>query len=1719
MKLAHIQSLLAATALATFGMCLTASAQNNDTVWIEAENTASSNFKIEAGGWGSTQFLSEGKWVNVSIDADKVARSLPAGGGLLTYKFSLKSGGKHEIWNRVGFEFVRSPFEWRVDGGEWNKSSPGDLTTDLMPLAEWAEVAWLRLGERDLKAGEHTLEIRLTAGKNEKGEAQKLVYASDAIVVSPGEFRPNGPHKPGQSGRTADDEAAARNVFRVPSAPVGARSQVLLKGQWEIARDDEQLPKDIASPIGALPRSPLWRSIPVPSNKAKSRPDLALAHRVWYRTRVEVPAGTGGRSFFLNFPKNNLNTTVYVNGKMCGFEKQPFVNFDVDVSKAIKPGVNEILVGIRDAWYAFAHDPDDPMKLRRMFNYPVTWANKGFMNLDYPVWNSFQSGILNTPTFVATGGPAYVSDVFARPSVAKKQMAADIEVTNPGDKAVAGEIRWEAVNVKTGRSEKSFAARPFVVAAGEKVVVNAADAWAEPQLWWPDSPTLYDLRTTLVVGGKPVDVSDTRFGFREWTWEGTRFQLNGINWQMWAGGGNWGQSLSDFLRYHHKYARTARMATEGGQADDTGLWKGMETREALDFLDRNGIPVRRNGPLDGQVIGYSIYENDEARKGKNGGSRVRTELMKNAREQMAKMVKGERNHPSIHIWSLDNEFLFINVENLGGSDEYEPYITKMAEAVAAVDPSRPTMVDGGGATKANTLPVHGDHYLHDINDPRYPDLAYENNEPGSKSSGRGRWVWDTKRPRFLGEDYFNVGFNPADYAQWGGEVAFQSKNATKPVASTLARMLTEGYRWSGVAAFEMLFSDNTTDPGYETAFLPRAAFIRQWDWTFESGQKVTRTVGLFNDTRYADPMTFTWRLTVPGKPAATGTGTYSVPPGTSRKFDIVLPMPQVAARAEGRLLLTLTVHGKEVFRDAKAVSLLPAPRFGAVGKAGPDAPAASMVKVATSGRAPVPGSATAKAASGLVVFDPQGNVASYLRSGGVAFSAIPSLAALPAGGRVLVIGKDALGENDSTSTALAAYAAGGRTVLVLEQKNPLKYGALQAEMEPSPATGNVGFIEDAAHPALRGLRDKDFFTWGAGRPLYRNAYVKPTRGARSLVQTHTRLLNSALVEIPTGKGLMLLSQLTIGEELPRSGVARTLLANLVNYGSGYKQTFREVALAAGNNTHLVKALDALGVRYRKAADALGAISDPKVKLAVVNASPENLKQLAANQARVAAFHEAGGYIVFNGLTPEGLADYNKVVGFDHMIRPMQRERVVFPPVRDPLLAGVTTGDIVMLSGERIFGFTADEYTVADEFTFIVDYDDVAPFAKSSFFAFPNITNGFVGSDGWPLIINWELPVKPGGGFGPALVPFSLPKPQTITEFTWIGNKNYWIPTRVSLTAGTEKVTFDVPANDEPQVLPVMPARTARDFTLAIEGWQERPDARPLIGIDNIHLKARRPAEFYTRVKPMLNIGGMMHYPRGSGGMVLANLAFKDSEAVPLNAVKKRNILQALLRNLKAPFGGADVVVGTNIDYTPIHFGGFQNKLTQYRTNRGWFGDADRTFNALPTGTQRFAGVTFHIYDFATSPVPTAIMLGGEGIPNNPPQEVKDIPIGRKADALFLLHTARIDQRRNAEEVRENKKFEMARYVVRYADGQSVTIPVYSEVDIENYRQENPRALPGAQIAWTSKFEGSNESAVAYSKQWNNPRPDVEIKSIDFTYGTDKRGVPVLLAITTATAAK
>ncbi len=1664
-------------------------------LWIEGES-AETTAPAKRAGWGRPQLLSDGKWLHLSVDADHVEKEVPADGFVLRYPIECPETARFELWDRLGLESVRSDFDWRLDGGAWTNVPSDALSTDLMELDFWCDLGWLKLGDVDLAAGKHQIEIRIPRARDAKGKWKALVHASDALCLTPAQFHPNGKFKPGDPGRTGADEAAARNVFHLPETPPSERSSITLAGTWEIARDDEALPGEVALPIPELPSNPIWRAITVPGDKAREREDLIFAHRVWYRTRVEIPAHLKDRAFHLEFPGNNLNTTVFVNRILCGFEKNPFAPFRVDVTPGIDAGkTNEIWVGIRDAWYGRSADPTRPLKLRRTFNYPPRLFSQGFQDLDYPVWNCPQSGILCTPSLVAAGGPVHVAEAFVQPSVARHELVADLILSNTTDRPAAGEIRWEAIDHSTGKPSISFTPAPFELAPGEEQTLRLSGPWSDPELWWPDSPHLYRLRTTVTIGGKPVDVRETVFGFREWQIAGTKFLLNGVVWHLWADLVGVENSPQAWLEaYKRTDQRTLRMGT-AGQASAATRWLGLEPQDALDFCDRNGVVVRRNTTLDGETIGYQFSEPDAETRRQQGGSELKLALMRNWRDQCVAQVRGERHHPSIQIWSLENEFAFINLINLLGNspnmDRYEAEIAKTHDAVLAADPTRPSMTDGGGAMKNHSLRVAGDHYVATL-DARYPDLAYQ---PFPEGGGRGRWNWDQKRPRFIGEDFFATGINPADYAAWGGEVAFQGKAATRDAVALCYRMLTEGYRWGGHYAAWHLWLGGEGGPSQWIACRPRAVFTRQWDWTFAAGSRQPRTYGIFNDTQYREPIVFQRTLTIAGKEPASRQSTHDIAPGTAEKFDEDIVLPAVGARTEGELVLTLSAGGHEIFRDSKHISLLPAPDI-----------------------AGIPGDS-------LTVWDPKGSATRWLKSAGTPFNEVTTLESVPASTRVLVVGSDALDEQASTSTRLAVLASEGRAVVVLDQDHPLKFQAIPAELELAPPTrksdfgadvpaseGQTAFLEDTSHPALRGLKDKDFFTWGPGRWVYRNAYRKPARGAKSLVQCGPRLELSTLVEVPVGKGVLFLSQLSIGQELTRHAVPRQLLANLIRAGFDYHLDVAEVATST-DDRQLAAAVDAIGLKYQRATDVLSAIRDPARSLAIVSASPAALAQLAGHTNDLQSFWNRGGNIVLCGLTPAGLADFNRIVGVDHVLRPFKRERVTLPAVRHPLTAGLTTGDIVMLSGKRIFGWTADEYVSPDVFSYVVDLEDVAPFAKSDFASYDNIVNGFVGSDGWPLIVDFDVP-RDGRPFE---IHMDLPHEETLLEYTHDASMNYNATTRIALLFDDrDRVEFELQPNGDPQTFPITPPRRARRVTLQLLSWLGDPAKKPLIGIDNIYLKAQRSLGWKRTVHPMLNVGGLVQYTQGPGSVVLCNLKFQETEAVPANATKKRAILAAVLRNLKAPFSGGPVVLaGGNLDYSPLDI---HAKATTYKDERGWPGNKQHNLKSLPPGEHLFAGVRYVVYEMPTSPVPQLIMIAGKNAPPGLPDRIDAIPVNTRTDALFFLHAARLEPRPNNSDTRSRKASELCRYVVHYEDGQSVEVPVIAGIDIDHLIQRSPKSLPGAQLAWTARIDNSEDSAAVYSLQWNNPRPGVTVKSVDLVPGTDRdRGVPALIAITAARA--
>lgn len=604
---------------------LPAAAAEEKYVWLESEQPTRANVEVKTDEFAGDARLSGQKWLKVARSAEEIVQKWPQDGGLLEYDFSVAQPGAYEAWNRIGLEGARSPFEWRIDQGAWQTITPDMLTCDLVEMGFWCEVAWIKLGDVQLSDGRHTLQIRpLPLFKEEKKQqagadgkpqevvvkkAEKILYVSDCLCLYQGQFRPNGVFKPDADWQTDEDRKAAAVVFDVPAGErPEERIEAPLAGLWQVCRYDEQEVADRTGPTKVLPDTAAarWMSIGVPGNKFEVKPQFRFCHRMVYRTRVNVPAGLAGRSFFLRFPSLSLIASVHVNGQFCGWTKAPFAQWDCDVTSAVRPGqVNEICVVIKDTYYAFS-EKKSGKSCRLSFNVPVEWmGTKNWVEqfYDFPIgWQTYgqASGLLLTPSLVVAGN-VYTADVFVQPSVRKKELNLELTLANPSPSERKVRIVNKVVPVtydgpKTGifspgpKAEKTLAAREVMVPAQTQQVVRLAEPWENPKLWWPDEPALYQVVTTIEVDGRAADVRRTTFGFREWQWDGPQFKLNGVPWQLWADtvAENGGKDPEGAIaRWRASGQNTMRL---WGQQ-----FGGLNKQQALDLMDARGIIVRRSG--------------------------------------------------------------------------------------------------------------------------------------------------------------------------------------------------------------------------------------------------------------------------------------------------------------------------------------------------------------------------------------------------------------------------------------------------------------------------------------------------------------------------------------------------------------------------------------------------------------------------------------------------------------------------------------------------------------------------------------------------------------------------------------------------------------------------------------------------------------------------------------------------------------------------------------------------------------------------------------------------------------------------------------------------------------------------------------------------------------------------------------------------------------------
>ena len=804
--------------------------------------------------------ISDGKMLSLSIPAGQVSERVGPDGAVFGYEFTVDEPGDYALWVRIGYEWVRSPFDWRLDAGPW-KTVPSTVpTVNVVGIARWNELAWLDLGRANLAKGKHTLSFRHApyTAKDNKGNEKpgRILHSLDAICIAKGEFRPNGHRKPGVDDRGDADRKAAETVFELP-ADGSDRPSVQLDGLWETARWDEEVYDPATRLEGPAELPDLgklhWEALRVPGNRRKLKPEHEFAHRYLMRTHVKVPESMKDRGFVLDFDGFRMIAGVFVNGKPCGWSRDFSAEWQCDVSSAIKPGeVNEIVVAMKSDQYAIQPERDkgnaraEALGLRSYVNVP--WSMRTHQSLghlyDMPVASGHDSGLYQ-PVRLKAVGKAWVEDVYAIPSFKDKKLGLEVTVKNAADEpvnvTVENEVRRWSKQGLAETPEKTFPAKSMTVPAGKTETIKLSEPWAKPALWFPDDPNLYTVVTRIKADGRLIDTKETRFGFREITSDGQGFYINGVPWQFWTDIDNKG-SVQAFI------ANAKESGKNFGRYWNGNGWKQTPT-EVFDALDEAGIMVRDSGVFDGQMINYG----PGLAEGSRDDRTYYRPLFEHIAEQARAQVRARRNHPSILYWTFENEITFINVANLGMTAYVEPGIRWVAEEIMKVDPTRLAGVDGGRALSPpnewknapadvvalGPLPINGCHYnARPFGE--YPDAGYSN-EYWMTHRHRNKWLMTPDRPIVHGEIFFANGYQPSQLAQLGGEACFIGPSEAWPARDLMQRFLFEGMRYSNSSHGMHTWTGRSTRD-YWHAWSPVAVFIREWDRAFGSGQTVKRTL-------------------------------------------------------------------------------------------------------------------------------------------------------------------------------------------------------------------------------------------------------------------------------------------------------------------------------------------------------------------------------------------------------------------------------------------------------------------------------------------------------------------------------------------------------------------------------------------------------------------------------------------------------------------------------------------------------------------------------------------------------------------------------------------------------------------------------------------------------------------------------------------------------------
>ena len=429
----------------------------------------------------------------------------------------------------------------------------------------------------------------------------------------------------------------------------------------------------------------------------------------WYRKTFALPAAPPGRQLSIRFDGVYMNARFWLNGKLLGTHPYGYTSFNFDLTPYARFGAKNVL----------AVRVDTSGRTSRWYSGSGIYRH---------VWLT-----MTGPVHIAPWG-VYVTT----PQVDADRATARARTTVTNDQATS-----QAIAVTSRVLDGAGKTAGLGVVTGELSPHGTKDldqqiTVSHPKLWSPDHPAMYRLVSTVSIGRKVVDQTETPFGIRTISFDAAHgFRLNGQPLKLLGGCVHHDNGCLGSAAYDRAEERRVQLLKANGfNAIRTS--HNPPSPAFLDACDRAGMLVLDEA-FDCWAIGknpddYHLYFDEWWKR------------------DLDSMVQRDRNHPSVILWSIGNEI------PEQASPEGARRAAMLAAEVRAQDPTRPvTEATNPSGDRVDPLLAHLDVAGYNYQAGRfasdhakYPDRVFAQTESFPEATFEG-WATAEKETYDVGD--------------------------------------------------------------------------------------------------------------------------------------------------------------------------------------------------------------------------------------------------------------------------------------------------------------------------------------------------------------------------------------------------------------------------------------------------------------------------------------------------------------------------------------------------------------------------------------------------------------------------------------------------------------------------------------------------------------------------------------------------------------------------------------------------------------------------------------------------------------------------------------------------------------------------------------------------------------------------------------------------------